>query len=245
MDQAIDPERPIPGGATALVREASTRSLVPVPADPAGAVRHGVLRRGIKRVLDIVGSAVLIVLTLPLAIAVAVAVKLDSPGPVFFMQRRIGRFGVPFPLIKFRTMVRDAELVLARHIEADEARLLEWRTSRKLRSDPRVTRLGRFLRRSSLDELPQLVNVMLGNMSLVGPRPVVAEEVFDFGERAERILSVRPGLTGLWAVSGRNDVTYEERVELESTYAVGWTLWTDVKILVRTIPAVLRGHGAY
>jgi len=192
-----------------------------------------------------VGSSVLIVLLLPLALIVSLAIVVDSPGPVFFVQRRVGRNGVEFPLIKFRTMVRDGEDALAAHVLADEDLRREWEQARKLRVDPRVTRLGGLLRRFSLDELPQLLNVFVGNMSLVGPRPVLRDELAYFGDRAAQIVEVRPGLTGLWAVSGRSEISYQERVELEYRYVVEWSLRMDASILLRTIPAVVRGHGAY
>jgi exopolysaccharide production protein ExoY len=201
--------------------------------------------RAIKRAIDILGSAGLIVLLSPLALFIAVAVAIDSRGPVLFTQRRVGRGGVGFPLIKFRTMVRDGDTALAAHLAADEELRREWEETRKLRNDPRITRIGNLLRRSSLDELPQLLNVLVGNMSLVGPRPVLRDELARFGDRAPQILSVRPGLTGLWAVSGRSDISYEDRAELEHRYASGWSLRMDAWILLRTLPAVVRGHGAY
>ena len=191
------------------------------------------------------GSSLLSLLLLPLALVIALAVVVDSRGPVLFLQRRVGRGGAEFPLIKFRTMVRDGHAALEAHLLADDDLRREWEETRKLRNDPRITRLGSFLRRSSLDELPQLLNVLVGNMSLVGPRPVLRDELARFGDRAPRILEVRPGLTGLWAVSGRSAISYEDRAELEYRYAAGWSLWMDAGILLRTIPAVVRGHGAY
>jgi exopolysaccharide production protein ExoY len=212
---------------------------------PSAIVCDRPVQLAVKRGFDIVGSLVLILLVLPLALVVAFAIAVDSRGPILFVQRRVGRNDVEFSLLKFKTMVRDAEGALADHIASDEELLREWERSRKLRDDPRITRVGGFLRRFSVDELPQVVNVLRGDMSLVGPRPVTRDEMPYFGERVRQILSVRPGLTGLWAVSGRSNVSYEERIELELRYAVGWSLWMDAKILLRTIPAVLRGHGAY
>jgi exopolysaccharide production protein ExoY len=212
---------------------------------PSAIAGRGLLQRAVKRGIDIVGSLVLILAVLPVALIVALAIAMDSRGPIMFVQRRVGRNGVEFPLLKFRTMVRYAEGALADHIASDEERLREWQQVRKLRDDPRITRVGSFLRRFSIDELPQVLNVLRGDMSLVGPRPVLQDEVTLFGERARQILSIRPGLTGLWAVSGRSSVAYEERIELEFRYAVGWSLWMDAKILLSTIPAVVRGHGAY
>jgi exopolysaccharide production protein ExoY len=201
--------------------------------------------RAAKRGFDIVGSAVLILLLIPVALLVTLAVVIDSRGPVFFRQRRMGQGGAEFSLIKFRTMVRDADAVLTAHLASDADLRREWGETQKLREDPRVTRLGGLIRRFSLDELPQLLNVFIGNMSLVGPRPVLRNELARFGERAAGILEVRPGLTGLWAVSGRNDISYEDRAQLEYRYATEWTLRMDAMILLKTIPAVVRGHGAY
>jgi exopolysaccharide production protein ExoY len=222
-------------------------AIIPLGFAPAtsGSRRHGVTIRAAKRLVDIVGSIVLIVLLLPLAFAISLAIAIDSRGPITFRHRRVGRDGEPFDIVKFRTMVSDGDATLARALAQDDELRREWRETRKLRRDPRITRVGRFLRRTSLDELPQLVNVLVGTMSLVGPRPVMADELAYFGERAHAVLSVRPGLTGLWAVSGRSNVSYDERVELEYRYATGWTLGGDVAILLRTLPAVVRGHGAY
>jgi exopolysaccharide production protein ExoY len=214
-------------------------------ARAAVVIAHHPALRAVKRGADIVGSSALIAVLLPLALIVALAIVLDSRGPVLFLQRRVGRGGVEFPLIKFRTMVRDGERALAAHVEADEGLRREWTQARKLRNDPRITRLGRFLRRFSIDELPQLLNVFIGNMSLVGPRPVPRDELAYFGDRAAQIVEVRPGLTGLWAVSGRSEISYRERVELEHRYVVEWSLRMDALILLKTIPAVVRGHGAY
>jgi len=227
-----DPAAPAPAAAVARVPDPS-----PLAASRAW--------RACKRLLDLVASAVLIVVTFPLMLAVAVAIELESPGPVLFRHRRVGRGGREFDLLKFRTMVPDAEERLEACLRADPALLAEWNATHKLREDPRVTRVGRILRRSSLDELPQLFNVLLGQMSLVGPRAVVREELPRFGELAPAILSVKPGLTGLWAVSGRSDVGYDERARLEHRYVTGWSFGLDLRILARTIPVVVRGHGAY
>jgi exopolysaccharide production protein ExoY len=208
-------------------------------------VRGRVIQRATKRALDLVASLLLIVVALPFVLVIAIAIAIDSRGPVLFVQKRVGRFGREFPLIKFRTMVVDGDAALAQHVGSDADLLREWERSRKLREDPRVTPVGRFLRRHSVDELPQLINVLWGNMSLVGPRPVRQDEIEYFGARSTAILSVRPGLTGLWAVNGRSDISYEERAEFEFQYAVGWSLWMDIKILAQTLPVVLHGHGAY
>jgi exopolysaccharide production protein ExoY len=203
------------------------------------------VQRIVKRALDVAVSLTMLIALLPLVLFVALAIATDSRGPVLFVQRRIGRGGRIFPLLKFRTMVTDGEAVLAAHFESNSEMLIEWEQYRKLRDDPRVTRTGAFLRRYSVDELPQIVNVLRGHMSLVGPRPVTTDELELLGERGPQIVSVRPGLTGLWAVSGRSDISYAERAQLEYRYAQDWNLWLDLKILLRTIPTVLRGRGAY
>lgn len=207
--------------------------------------RRRYVQRFIKRTLDIVASLLLFVLLLPFVLVFGHAILIDSPGPLLFKQRRVGRGGREFSLLKFRTMVPDGDAVLTAHFGSNDELRQEWEQTRKLRNDPRVTRVGRFLRKHSIDELPQILNVLRGDMSFVGPRPVAREELVMMGQRAAEILRVRPGLTGLWAVSGRSDVTYPERASLEHRYAAEWSLWMDFKILLRTIPVVLRGSGAY
>jgi exopolysaccharide production protein ExoY len=201
--------------------------------------------RVVKRSLDIAISLVMLVcLALPLLV-IAIAIELNSPGPVFYAHPRIGRYGRQIRVLKFRTMVPDADRKLHDSLATHPDLRAAWDTSFKLRDDPRITGIGRFLRRFSLDELPQLVNVVRGEMSLVGPRPVVREELDRFGKEAAIILRAPPGLTGLWAVSGRSDLAYDERVALEYRYVTNWTFGLDVSILLRTIPVVLRGHGTY
>ncbi len=221
----------------------STREVVRIPdLSPLASSRAW---RACKRLTDFVVSLALIVATLPLMIAIAVAIKLESPGPVLFRHRRVGRGGREFDLLKFRTMVADAEARLEAYLRSDPELLEEWNATYKLRNDPRVTRVGRLLRKSSLDELPQLFNILLGEMSMVGPRAVVRGELGRFGDLVPTILSVKPGLTGLWAVSGRSDVGYEDRARLEHRYVTHWSFLLDLRILLRTVPAVVRGHGAY
>jgi exopolysaccharide production protein ExoY len=216
----------------------------PIVLPEAGRSTSQWIQLGVKRVMDVVASLMMMVVLSPLLIAVAVAVGLDSRGPMLFVQQRLGRGGRPFSLVKFRTMVSGAA-GLDECLEADPELLREWEERRKLRRDPRVTRVGQTLRRFSLDELPQLWNVLIGHMSLVGPRPVQRDELALLGPEGPEILTSRPGLTGLWAVSGRSDVSYRERAQLEFQYVVEWNLWLDLRILLRTIPAVIRGHGAY
>jgi exopolysaccharide production protein ExoY len=201
--------------------------------------------RALKRAFDIAAALVLIILTLPLMMVIALAIKIDSRGPVLFVQRRPGKGGIEFGLIKFRTMARDAEARLEAYLSGNPDLLGEWNETYKLKNDSRITRIGRILRKASLDELPQLINVLWGNMSLVGPRAMLREQVETFGVHTSTVLSMKPGLTGLWAVSGRSDIAQEARALLEYRYVTEWSFLLDLRILVRTIPAVLRGHGAY
>jgi len=198
----------------------------------------------LKRLPDAGLALLLLVLFLPLFLMVAAAVKLSSPGPVLFGHRRIGHGGRTFRCWKFRTMVTDAEARLERLLATDAAARAEWERDRKLRSDPRVTRLGRALRDYSVDELPQLVNVLVGEMSFVGPRPVTAEELDRYGPAVEAYLAARPGITGLWQTSGRSDTSYDERVALDSRYVAEWSPALDCVILMRTVPVVLGARGS-
>jgi lipopolysaccharide/colanic/teichoic acid biosynthesis glycosyltransferase len=172
---------------------------------------------------------------------IAVLVKIDSPGPVIYRRRVLGLNGEKFDAFKFRTMVVNAEEILRQHPTLQT----KYEENIKLKQDPRVTRLGHWLRRLSLDELPQLFNVLRREMSMVGPRMIAPEELYRYGEHATKRLATIPGITGLWQVSGRQDVSYEKRVELDLQYIDNWSLWLDLKILILTIPAVLRMTGAY
>jgi exopolysaccharide biosynthesis polyprenyl glycosylphosphotransferase len=195
--------------------------------------------RLLKRAMDLMGALLLLLLTAPLFTLIAVCIKLDSPGPVFFRQERIGLWGRRFRLFKFRTMTLDAEQ--RRGALLIESRDPGWLL---LEEDPRVTRVGRFLRRSSLDELPQLWNVLKGEMSLVGPRPIIPSEDSQLdGWRTSRV-DLTPGLTGLWQVLGRTSVPFDEMIRLDYVYVTNWSLWTDVRLMLRTLPAVLRRRGA-
>src|SRR5438132_3290861 len=200
--------------------------------------------RPAKRALDISLALVCGLLTIPLLFAIVVLIVLASPGRVIFAQTRVGLGGRPFKLWKFRTMVRNAEGRLAEYLTAHPELREEWNQTQKLRNDPRVTRVGRLLRKTSLDELPQLWNVLRGDMSLVGPRPIVSDEISRYGENFFLYTRVRPGFAGLWQVSGRNDTSYTQRVALDSYYVRHWSLWLDFSILARTVPLVL-GRGAY
>lgn len=211
-------------------------------------VRQNLLMRGpriCKRILDLVLAITGGVLLLPIFIAAAIAIKLSSPGPVFYCQRRIGKHQTVFNAWKFRTMFPDADKVLAEYLDRMPILMREWEGSHKLRNDPRVTRVGKLLRAFSVDELPQLWNVICGEMSLIGPRPIVSDEVPRYAERFELYTRVLPGITGLWQISGRSNVDYQKRVELDAYYVHNWSPWLDLYVLARTLEAVLSRRGAY
>jgi exopolysaccharide production protein ExoY len=197
------------------------------------------------RVMDVVAAVAAIVFTAPLLLVIALLIWIGDGGPVVFSQQRIGYGGRRFSCFKFRTMVVDAEERLNAVLEADPASRREWLADHKLRADPRITRLGGFLRRSSLDELPQLFNILGGEMSLVGPRPIVAAEICRYGRHFRSYCSVRPGLTGLWQISGRNDVCYRQRVAYDVLYARRRTTLLNLAIIAKTAPAVLARRGCY
>lgn len=201
--------------------------------------------RVVKRWADVAVMICLTILLLPLLCVVAAAVWLSSPGPILFSHRRIRRHGEFFTMWKFRTMCINSGEVLERYLAAHPEARAEWRATHKLKNDPRVTRVGRFLRHTSMDELPQLWNVLNGTMSLVGPRPIVAAEVEKYGEYFKDYCAVKPGITGLWQVSGRSELTYEQRVQLDRQYARNWSLQADAKILMRTWTSVVNRDGAY
>jgi Undecaprenyl-phosphate galactose phosphotransferase WbaP len=200
---------------------------------------------GIKRLIDIFGALVGLVTLLPLFFLIGLLIRLDSPGPVFYGQRRIGRGGAPFKLWKFRSMVTNADERLGEHLGQNPDLQLSYTQFQKLWEDPRLTGLGRILRRSSLDELPQLWNVLKGEMSLVGPRPFLPEQAGDYGAAYTLYISTRPGITGLWQVSGRNRLSFGDRSRLDEFYIRNWSIALDGAILFRTIWVVLRREGAY
>ena len=202
---------------------------------------HSGLRAVGKMLLDRVLALSITFFFLPLMVAVAIAIKLENPGPVFFRQTRIGAQGRPFGMVKFRSMVTNAEALLADLAEESDGNGILF----KMKDDPRVTKVGKFIRRFSIDELPQLINVVRGEMSLIGPRPPLPSEVAEYESDAVRRLHVRPGMTGLWQVSGRSDLSWEESLRLDLWYVDNWTPILDLQILVRTFKAVLRGSGAY
>lgn len=209
--------------------------------------RNNLARRGsrlTKRFFDVVLASVGLIVLAPIFLAIGVAIR-RSGRQVFYGHERIGRAGRRFACYKFRTMVPDAAAILARLLASDPQARAEWERDFKLRKDPRITRIGRFLRHTSLDELPQLWNVLRGEMSLVGPRPVLAEELERYGEDRSYYLQVRPGITGIWQISGRNDASYSDRVALDAWYVRNWSLWYDIAILLRTVSVVLGRKGAY
>ncbi|WP_320667112.1 sugar transferase [Prochlorococcus sp. MIT 1307] len=203
--------------------------------------------RPVKRIGDVLFSLVALVITSPLFILLALLVKLSSAGPVFYIQERVGRNYSRFGCIKFRTMFAESDDLLSNLLDKSPELKKEFERDFKLREDPRITPIGKFLRRSSLDELPQLLNILRGQMSLVGPRPIVADEIPRYGDSMNKVLSVRPGLTGLWQVSGRNNLSYQRRVRLDLIYSTHRTILLDIRVIIRTFGVLLlpRDRGAY
>ncbi len=200
----------------------------------------------IKRSFDIIVSITILPILLPLLGVISLLILLDSPGFPIFIHERIGKNGRKIRVYKFRTMHKNSQEILRRHLEKDPLAKQEWETYFKLKNDPRITRIGKFLRRTSLDELPQIFNVLKGEMSFVGPRPVTEEELKKYyGEFSSFYYMVSPGITGLWQVSGRNEVAYEDRVKMDVWYVLNWSLWLDIILLIRTISVVLKREGSY
>lgn len=195
----------------------------------------------VKRIIDIIISSIGLIICLPIFVIIAILIKIDSKGPVFFKHKRIGKYGRKLEIYKFRTMIDNAEEAMKYFTEEQKK---EFKENFKLENDPRVTRVGKILRKTSLDELPQIINILKGEMSIIGPRPIVKNELEKYGKNKERFLSVAPGLTGYWAANGRSDVSYEERMALELYYVDNRSLLLDLKIFVKTIGSVLRGRGA-
>jgi Undecaprenyl-phosphate galactose phosphotransferase WbaP len=221
------------------------------PRDFAGTlaieIKHNLLSpwsQRLKLALDLSGTVIGGVLISPLVFAIALLIKLDSPGPAFYGHKRVGAAGKYFLCWKFRTMHVNAEHLLDKYLQGNPVLQAEWEQNQKLRCDPRVTRVGRILRQTSLDELPQLWNVLRGEMSLTGPRPIVDAEVPKYGEVYGLYKRIKPGMSGFWQVSGRSDTTYAERVEMDSYYVRNWSVWLDLIILARTVMCVVLGRGA-
>jgi exopolysaccharide production protein ExoY len=198
-----------------------------------------------KRVVDLILACSGIILLTPLLLLCFLACRLTSPGPALFRHRRVGFRGENFHCLKFRTMVPDSEERLRKYLESNPDASAEWAATRKLRFDPRVTVIGSVLRKTSLDELPQLFNVLRGDMSIVGPRPVTQEELVRYSSNVDSYLACRPGITGLWQVSGRSGTSYDKRVACDAFYARNWSMILDAKIVIVTIPALLDSENAY
>ncbi|HBX7448422.1 TPA: undecaprenyl-phosphate galactose phosphotransferase WbaP, partial [Klebsiella pneumoniae] len=210
-------------------------------------VQHNLAKlssRIIKRTFDIIGSLGIIIILSPLLIYISNKVKKDG-GPSIYGHERIGKGGKPFKCLKFRSMIVNSNEVLSRVLETDPEAKKEWDLTFKLKKDPRITKIGAILRRTSLDELPQLFNVLRGEMSLVGPRPIIRAELERYNDEVDYYLLSKPGMTGLWQVSGRSDVDYETRVYLDAWYVKNWSMWNDIAILFKTIGIVLKKDGAY
>jgi Undecaprenyl-phosphate galactose phosphotransferase WbaP len=197
----------------------------------------------LKRSIDLLGSILLIILTSPFWLLIAILINLDSPGPVFYTQRRVGKLGKEFDVIKFRSMKIDADEYLHTYLANNPDLRTEWNQHQKLKNDPRITRIGYWLRRFSLDELPQFWNVIKGEMSLIGPRAVTHQEIENYGDFASLILRVKPGITGWWQVMGRNEHPWERRTKLEVYYVSNWSLWMDAFITLKTIWVIVSGQG--
>ncbi len=199
----------------------------------------------LKRAFDLAIVICILPIMVPLLLAIGLLVRLSSKGPIFYGQSRVGRKGRGFKAWKFRTMIPDADRVLLKYLEDHPEAGAEWAATHKLKRDPRITWVGRWLRILSLDELPQIWNVLVADMSLVGPRPIVAAEIDKYADRYYQYMQVMPGVTGLWQVSGRNNTTYKERVDLDAYYVQNWSVWLDMYILACTVKVVLLGEGAY
>ena len=203
--------------------------------------------RLLKRIFDLLFSLLFLIFSLPFFLIISLLVKLSSRGPIFFLQERIGKNNIPFRCIKFRTMYPEAKDIMENILMKDKNLKKEFEETHKLKNDPRITAIGKFLRKTSLDELPQFINVLRGEMSIVGPRPIVKDEKKKYGKNLKRVLSIKPGITGLWQVSGRNNLTYKKRVMLDINYVRNYNLIMDIRILIRTFGVILfpLDRGAY
>ncbi len=202
-------------------------------------------QQSIKRIMDILLCLLGIPVVLPIGLLLIIYICLDSKGSPIYRQERLGKDGKTFVLYKFRTMVSNADEILTASLEKDSALAKEWAETQKLRDDPRLTSAGRFLRKTSLDELPQIFNILCGTMTLVGPRPIIGEEKKRYGRYFREYCEVYPGLTGLWQISGRNNTTYAQRVAFDHYYINNWSFWLDLWIIAKTLPVTIRGNGAY
>lgn len=238
LDRTAPPRASQPPASAALTRRVSTRRQQTNRLNRARGV-------GVSRLLDVLIAGAMLLFTLPLFALVAIAIMVSDPGPIIFGHKRVGRGGKPFRCLKFRSMVVDADARLRALLACDPSSAREWALHQKLRGDPRITSIGAFLRKSSLDELPQLLNVLRGEMSIVGPRPIVEAEIVRYGRSYRHYCKVRPGITGLWQVTGRSNVSYRRRVALDRLYVNSKCLSRDMGIIVKTIPAVLIRDGSY
>ena len=204
------------------------------------------IEKDIKRLFDIFVGLIGTLLLIPITIGIYIAKKIlkEDNGPIFYDQLRIGKNGKYFKLYKYRSMIVGADNILKEYLKNNEEARIEFEENQKLKNDPRITKLGKFLRKTSLDEFPQFINILKGDMSLVGPRPIVDREVKLFGDKMKTVHSVRPGLTGYWAANGRSDTTYDQRVEMEAYYAENFSLLLDIKIILKTIKSVIKKEGA-
>lgn len=205
----------------------------------------GILLDSLKYLIDFVLALAALVVLMPMILMIVLIMLVVQGRPIFIGHRRVGKDGVMFSCLKFRTMVTNGDEVLARHLASHPELRAEWNATRKLRDDPRVTAFGKGMRKNSIDEIPQLLNVIRGEMSLVGPRPITPSEVKFYGAHVGDYMAVRPGLTGLWQVSGRSETSYKKRVELDVRYVAERTVWGDISIMMKTIPAVLSSRGSY
>ena len=204
------------------------------------------MREYFKRIFDIGFSIFAIAITLPITIPIAIIIKLTDGGSIIYGHERVGKGGKKFKVLKFRSMYMDADKKLKEILENDPKAKEEWEKTFKLKNDPRITPIGKFLRKTSLDELPQFINVLKGEMSVVGPRPVVEEELIKYyKDKAELYKSVKPGVTGYWQVEGRSDTDYDERIKMDEYYIKNQSFWLDLKIILKTIKVMITGKGAY
>ena len=203
--------------------------------------------RILKKFFDLLFSLLFLIFSFPLFLIISLLIKLSSRGPIFFLQERIGKNNIPFKCIKFRTMYPEAKDIMKNILMKDKKLKKEFEETYKLKNDPRITTIGKFLRETSLDELPQFINVIKGEMSIVGPRPIVKDEKKKYGKNLKKVLSIKPGITGLWQVSGRNNLTYKKRVILDLNYVSNYNLIMDIRILIRTFGVILfpLDSGAY
>ena len=205
-----------------------------------------IIYRIIKRIIDIIGSLFGMIILVPVTIVIGIIrlIIKEERGPIFYSQKRIGKNGKYFKLYKYRSMIKDADEVLKKYLEENEEARKEFEEFQKLQNDPRITKLGNFLRKTSLDELPQMLNILKGDISFIGPRPIVDGEIDKYGENRGKFLSVKPGLTGYWQVNGRSNTSYEDRMNMELYYVDNCSLWLDIKIFFKTFITVLKKEGA-